>query len=347
VDKRIVLAVAGAGKTTTLISRLDLSKRALIITYADNNVDTLRRKIVDAFGYLPPNISIYSYFTFLHSFCYKPFLLLQMGRTQGLNFKPPPPHTLRLRRTSNDYYLDSNNRLYYGRLSKLLAVKNVVHDVVRRIEKYYDEMLIDEIQDFGGNDFDFLKSIITVNLNVLLVGDFFQSTYTTSRDGQVHMKLHQDFETYLDHYRKCGLGIDQASLVRSYRCSPTVCEFVREKMGIEIHSHLTAPTVVKFIENLDEAVQLYHCSKTVKLFYAEHSRYDCYSQNWGASKGQDHYQDVCVVLNGTSLTAFKKSNLRELASLTKNKLYVACTRTRGNLYFVSDQMFKKFKSTST
>ena len=175
-----------------------------------------------------------------------------MGRTQGLNFKPPPPHTLRLKRTSNDYYLDNNNRLYYGRLSKLLAVKNVVHDVVRRIEKYYDEMLIDEIQDFGGNDFDFLKSIITVNLNVLLVGDFFQSTYTTSRDGQVHMKLHQDFGTYLEHYRKCELEIDQVSLVKSYRCSPTVCEFVKEKMGIEIYSHLTAPTLVKLIENLDE-----------------------------------------------------------------------------------------------
>lgn len=33
----------------------------------------------------------------------------------------------------------------------------------------------------------------------------------------------------------------------------------------------------------------------VKLFYEQH--YSCYSKNWGVSKGQDHYVDVCVVLN--------------------------------------------------
>lgn len=180
--------------------------------------------------------------------------------------------------------MDSHNRLYHGRLSKLLGVKNVVADVAKRIEKYYDAMFIDEIQDFGGNDFDFLKSIVAANLDVLLVGDFFQSTYTTSRDGSVHKSLHRDFGTYLGHFRDCKLEIDQEALVKSPRCSPSVCEFIRNKMGIEIHSHATALTVVKLIENQDEADRLYHCHRTVKLFYEEHSRYGCYSQNWGTSK---------------------------------------------------------------
>ena len=35
----------------------------------------------------------------------------------------------------------------------------------------------------------------------------------------------------------------------------------------------------------------------VKLFYQESYKYGCHAFNWGASKGMDHFQDVCVVLS--------------------------------------------------
>ena len=130
-----ILAVAGAGKTTHLISRLDLTRRVLLITYSENNEKTLRRKMVAKFGFFPQNIVVYSYFTFLHSFCYRPFLLLQMGRTNGLNFQTPPEWTRNLKRDDNKFYLDGSNRLYHNRLAKLLFTKNVVTNVIRRIEK--------------------------------------------------------------------------------------------------------------------------------------------------------------------------------------------------------------------
>ncbi len=63
----------------------------------------------------------------------------------------------------------------------------------------------------------------------------------------------------------------------------------------------------------------------------------CYSQNWGASKGEDHYHDVCIVLNKNSYNLFKAGELHKLNPKTRNKLYVACTRARGDLYFISDK----------
>ena len=74
-DKRVMFAVAGSGKTTLLVKRLSLEKRALIITYTENNYRHLRDSIIKRFGHVPKNINLLSYFTFLYSFCYRPLQL--------------------------------------------------------------------------------------------------------------------------------------------------------------------------------------------------------------------------------------------------------------------------------
>jgi len=53
-----------------------------------------------------------------------------------------------------------------------------------------------------------------------------------------------------------------------------------------------------------------------------------------------------VVLNPTTLKAYDSGNLADLAPTTKNKLYVACTRAKGNLYFISELALKKYKKNS-
>ena len=74
-DKRVIFATAGSGKTTYIVNNLSLEKRTLIVTYTNGNYENLRRKISDKFGgELPPNITLIKYFSFLYGFCYKPFL---------------------------------------------------------------------------------------------------------------------------------------------------------------------------------------------------------------------------------------------------------------------------------
>ena len=344
-DKRVIFAVAGAGKTTHIVASLDLERRFLLITYTDNNLGNLRNKIIEKFGFFPPNIVLHSYFTFLHMFCFKPFLLMQM-RTKGINFDQPPQWTRALQRTADAFYVDGHRRLYHNRIATLLNTKGVVGDVTRRIEKYFDVVCVDEVQDIGGYDFELLTAISGSNVNVLLVGDFYQHTYVTSQDGAKNKNLHDDFEKYKKRFEKAGLTVDTASLAKSYRCSQTVCNFIREHIGIEIYSHSDRATNAALLDQQDDAERLYACERTVKLFYQEHQKYGCFSQNWGSSKGMDHYQDVCVVLNGTAYKALKNGSMRDASPQTRNKLYVACSRPRGNLYLISDQMFKKFKHAS-
>lgn len=78
-------------------------------------------------------------------------------------------------------------------------------------------------------------------------------------------------------------------------------------------------------------------------FYQEKHKYKCYSENWGLSKGIDDFNDVCIILNKTTLKAFKSNKLIELAPSTRNKLYVACTRAKGNIYFMPHTFIDKYK----
>jgi DNA helicase II / ATP-dependent DNA helicase PcrA len=338
-DKRVIFAVAGSGKTTFIISKLTLDKRFLLITYTDNNVLNLRDGIVKKFGYFPNNISLFSYFTFLYSFCFKP-LLSDKIKSSGINWDQPP---LFLKQSNLDFYVDRHKRLYHNRIAKLCEVLNILSDIKERIEKYYSYLFIDEIQDFAGHDFNFIQSITKTNCEILFVGDFYQHTFDTSNDGNVNKSLFDDYESYKKRFASMGLVIDMTSLRNSYRCSKTVCNFIKENIGIGIYSANNEETTIITVKSQSEADAIFKNNSIVKLFYKEHAKFGCYSQNWGSSKGINHFTDVCVVLNKTTEELFEKHQLSSLKPQTKNKFYVACSRARGKLFLISENFIKKYK----
>lgn len=338
-DKRVIFAVAGAGKTTYILKQLNLEKRSLIITYTINNTNNLRDGILKMFHYFPSNITLMPYFTFLYSFCYKPFLSYKL-KTKGITFDRNPHNYLKQK--DPRYFIDSYGRVYSNRIAKLMELQGVSEDIKARLSKYFDNIFIDEVQDIAGHDFTFLTSISNSSNEILSVGDFYQHTFDTSRDGNVHCNLHEDYDKYKKAFQKMGVTVDCESLNKSYRCSPTICNFINEKLGIQIYSHNSDETKIHYITTATDADKIYHNPKIIKLFLKEHYRYRCFSRNWGDCKGEDRYGDVCVVLNKTTLKYFKKDKLKELNPQTRNKLYVACTRAKNDLYFVPDEFYKKY-----
>lgn len=341
-DKRVVFAVAGSGKTSHIIDSLTVDSRALILTYTEKNLVNLKQRVLHKFGELPKGIKIHSYFQFLYSFCVRPLLGHKL-KTKGINWQVPPTFTMRLKRDNINFYVDPNKRLYSNRIAKLLEQANVIDEVVERLEKYFDYLYVDEVQDFGGHDFNFLTQIAVANINQLLVGDFYQHTFDTSRDGNVNKTLHDDFIKYKTKFAKAGVVVDENLLSHSYRCSSSICDFVTQSLLINIFSHRQDVTNVEFVECEIHATKLFECPDTVKLFYQSSNKYKGFTENWGATKGEDCYHDVCVVFNPTTLKHYNNGNLSQLAAQTKNKLYVACTRAKNNLYFVPEKLFKKFK----
>ena len=340
-DKSVVFAVAGSGKTTRLVAALDETQRFLLVTYTEANRDNLRAKVIERFGYLPPNIAIFTYFRFLHSFCYRPFLRSEKD-SRGVTFSTPPRFP-QYALTDDRRYMSPGGWLYANRLAKFITKSGLVGAVVARMEKYFDVFFVDEVQDFSGHDFNFLMDLSAVRMSVAFVGDFYQHTFDTSRDGNVNANLHNDFGAYKKRFERAKLKVDTDSLKRSRRCSKSICDFITQKIGIEIEAENERSSVVRFEDDPVAVAALYEDQATVKLFYKEHHKYGCFSQNWGASKGVDRYQDVCVVLNPGNVNAWHRGSFRNINAETRNRLYVACSRARGNLTFIPEALLKAYR----
>jgi DNA helicase-2/ATP-dependent DNA helicase PcrA len=341
-DKSLILAVAGSGKTTLIVDKLNLDERFLLLTYTINNTRNLKESIIKKFGYFPENITLFSYYNFLYSFCFRPFLAYVI-KPKGIYWDFNPPFTNRLPLDNPKRYLTKNRLLYHNRIAKLLEQCDVLEDINKRLKKYYDHLFVDEIQDFAGHDFNLLKSICKSEIDIMLVGDFYQHTFDTSRDGNTNANLHNDYSKYQQTFEKSKVKPNIDYLNKSYRCTKNVCDFITTQIGIEIHSHKENASTVSFVENKDEIEKLYRDNGIVKLFYRENYKYDCYSRNWGDCKGENHYYDVCVVLNKTTMANYSKSKLSELKPVTKNKLYVACSRANNNLFFIAEDDIKHYK----
>ncbi|WLI47078.1 AAA family ATPase [Pseudomonas beijingensis] len=342
-DKRVIFAVAGSGKTTLLVNRLSLEKRALIVTYTENNYRHLRDSIIKRFGHVPKNINVLSYFTFLHSFCYRPLLQMRL-ETRGISFRMPHPRTLKIKRDDMAYYTNKSGNLYHNRLAKLVEIEGAIPDVIARIERFYDEFYVDEVQDLAGHDFNLMMALAKAKIEIMFVGDFYQHTFDTSRDGNVNSSLHVDIGKYEKHFQKAGITVDKETLSRSWRCGVTVCDFIRAHLQIDIQSQHTYETEIIPLTNQADANTVHADASVVKLFYKEHYKYGCVSNNWGACKGLDNYNDVCVVLGNSHWKIYENSSLDALPPQTKNKLYVAFSRARGRLYLVPEKLFKTFKA---
>lgn len=334
-DKTVIFAVAGSGKTTRIVETLSLDKRSLIVTYTNGNRDNLQRKILLKFnGSWPENITLMTFFSFLYSFCYKPFLSDRV-KAKGIIYERNPNWGLKQNQPA--YYLTTNRYLYSNRLSLLLDECHVIEDIKARIETYFDEFIIDEVQDIAGRDFSFLEKLMEAKVNMFFVGDFYQHTYDTSRDGNFNKSLFDNKVAYEARFTRKGFIIDSTTLVKSWRCSKSVCDFVSNQLRISIVSN-RAPnddTCVTLVTNPEDISKILNNRHIIKLHYRMSSRYGDGHKNWGDTKGEDCYQDVCVMLNKSTASKFEKGQLYILPPATRNRLYVAITRAHGNCFFVS------------
>ena len=139
-----------------------------------------------------------------------------------------------------------------------------------------------------------------------------------------------------------NLEIDLNSLKKSIRCKKEVCEFIRNNLNIEIYPSEDKSVVVKEIVNQKEIDYVMNNDNIIKLFYQNSKLYKGNVENWGNSKGST-YNNVCVVLNQNTYNLYKENNLKDLKMATRNKLYVACTRTKNNLFFVEERKLIKYK----
>lgn len=368
-DKRIILAVAGAGKTYHICHAIDPQKRNLILAYTHENIHNITCELIDACGKVPDLTSVMTFDSFVYRYfvCpYEPTIAEHFGqdefRSKGITTIDPPPKTIKRngRNIPNpmyknkdqfDRYITRGNQYYCATISELIMyVKkgkdSLLKRAAERLNLFYDQIFIDEFQDFREHDYELIIGLSKLLNSVLLVGDYYQHSVSAINNSGKPFKIKKNDVSYGDfvaELRRLKFDIDEGTLSKSRRCSKDICAFVKEKLGINIESEDINAGKVKWITE-DQVEAILQNSAVLKLVYSEAANYSFEAMNWSYSKG-DTVDAACVIL--TDKFEMLDSDEFTLAGIpvpTINKLYVAMTRSKGDLFLVKASVFKKYKS---
>lgn len=365
-DKRVVLAVAGSGKTYYLCNILDETKRNIIIAYTNENIKNIRNEIYKRFKYIPENTQIMTFHSFIYQYMIRPFDLL-IGEyygvdnfvSRGISISSPPAKSFNRNgfwfknpMYSNDktlkHYISNKKKYYCDYLSKLIVKTNnkkisLVNFGCENINRFFDCIYIDEMQDFREDNWKLLVKIIEKVKRIFLVGDFYQHSVNATNNTGKPFKFknkHIGYSEYKEYLENIGLTVDDKSLIKSRRCSKEVCDFIKSKLGIEIKSSEINSGEIIILEDLNEIRKIIEDDTIIKLVWNLSEKYPFKSVTWGYSKG-DTYENVCVILTDTYSKLTEKSFVCNNSVSSTNKLYVALTRSKGNVYLLQKKFLDK------
>lgn len=196
-DKQIMLAVAGAGKTYHICHVVDPQKHNLILAYTHENIHNIKKELIHACGKVPEltNVMTFDSFVYRYFICpYEPTIAEHFGknefRSKGITTIDPPPKTIKKggRNIPNpnyksknrfDHYVTGGNQYYCATLSELVMfVKkgkdSLLKRAAERLNLFFDWVFIDEFQDYREHDYELIIELSKLLNAVLLVGDYYQ-----------------------------------------------------------------------------------------------------------------------------------------------------------------------------
>ncbi len=361
-DKRIILAVAGSGKTYKLGHDIDKNNRNIILAYTNQNIKNIRKEIIDKYGKIPSNTLVLTFDSFLYRYFIRPYekIILKFWnksefKIKGveINIKPEArfkngkPNFKYKKIDEFEHYV-LKDKYYCSRIPELiLHIKNEYENLfeiaMNNINKFCDYIYIDEVQDFREKYYELLELIIKESNNIVLVGDYYQhSTNGENNSGKPFNNC--TYEQYIEKMKQLGLNVDTVSLKKSRRCPKKVCEFVKEKFKIDINAiDENSDGELVFLEKEDEIDNVLNDDSIIKLVYNNSKIYKFNAIGWGISKG-DTFINTCVILTGEYSNIKSNRFILPKSQITNNKLYVALTRAKCTVYLIQKDKFDLCKS---
>ena len=358
--KKVILAVAGSGKTYHICHNLDKNKRNLILAFTHENINNIRRELFDANGRIPKNTTISTFDSFIYNHFILPYEYTIAEFFENLDFKSagittlsPPPKTIQSKKRNHipnrhyysskkylTYYITKDCQYYCETLSELaLQVKDRNRDLIKRaihrLSIFYDKILIDEFQDFRQFDYDLLLLLCKHFPDTVLVGDFYQHSVSATNNSGKPFDKSNTINSFVENLEKIGFDVDQHSLSQSRRCSKEICNYIKDKFDIPITS--AGINKGKLIWADEFASEILADDNILKLVYNRAAQYKFNAYSKGST-----FSKVCVILTSNlenlDSDSFDYSNI---SPITVNKLYVALTRSSGNLYLIKQSTFKR------
>jgi DNA helicase-2/ATP-dependent DNA helicase PcrA len=354
---KVIVAAAGAGKTTYLVKRaLDLAgagKRVLITTFTEACCQELKDKFFSMNGSIPGNVVIRGWFSFLIECGVKPYqgnlfefdcngMILVNGKS-GLRFYGKNGQPIYWGEKDFDrYFFTSAREIYSDKLALLMLRCNEASSdqVFNRISRCFDAIFVDEVQDLAGYDLEILDELFKLDSDILLVGDPRQGTYSTSNTRKNKKFAKAQIVEYFDIQRK-DLSIDDSTLMVNHRCTKELVdlsnllypEFPPASSGnFESTSHdgifaVSRKDITRYLSEHENITQLRE-----RITTSVDENYP--ALNFGKSKGLT-FKRALIYPSGP-MVQWLKNHDANISRSARSKLYVALTRARFSVGIVLD-----------
>lgn len=342
-DNRIIIAAAGSGKTTTIVTEAlhKPTKQIAIITYTINNANEIRKKFFEINGSIPGHVLIYTWFSFLLQDCVRPYqnYCYDARRIESIAMIPGRSAKFIKRTNTKQYFLAGGKDIYTDKISEFACIcnQNSGGKVIDRLSKIYDEIYIDEVQDLAGYDLELIELFLKSKIAITLVGDHRQATFSTNNSSKNKKYAGSNIiELFRLWHRKRLCTLDHHN--HSYRCNQMICDLAdtlfSDLPNTESRNGEMTPHDGVFLvpaASLEKYVAQY---SPVILRYSRATRCEYSALNFGDSKGLT-FDRVLIIPHGP-LRKFLSSGDVNHVEASACKLYVAITRARFSVAFLYD-----------
>ncbi|WP_042141888.1 UvrD-helicase domain-containing protein [Paucisalibacillus sp. EB02] len=347
-NNRVIIAAAGSGKSSDLVEKAlnNNDKRILITTFTIDNTKEIEEKIFDKIGYVPKNVVVQTWYSFLLRECVRPYqnFLYDKQRIENIEFVNGQS-TLYIAKTDVEkYYFRDGKYIYTDKLCDFVLEVNKISNglIIERLEDLYDIIMIDEVQDLAGSDLNFLYLLLKSNIHNIIVGDNRQATYFTNNSRKNKKYRGQTIFELFSEWQKEGL-CSITYKTECFRCNQFICD-----IADSLYPEMPKTNSMNDMETGHDGV-FYIRSGEVLEYVKKYSpvvlRYDKRTKNipdsfsplnFGKSKGLT-FDRVLIYPNGP-VNKFLKGDYEAVSKpKTKAALYVALTTARFSVAFVTDQ----------
>ena len=342
---KLVIACAGAGKTTRLVREAlaHRDRRIVMVTYTNNNVREINKKFGELNSGMPKHVHVMTWFEFLLRECARPYQKAKYAqkRIESLLFVNQQSAKGIAESDTAHHYFANGELIYCDKVAKFVVEceNNSSEAVTTRLGKIYTDVFIDEFQDLAGWDPDVIEMFLRSDIRVTLVGDPRQHIYSTNPSNKNKQYLGIKVMTLVEKWKRNGLcALDPMS--GTYRCNQAICDFSNALWpGMDSMKPLqnvtsdhdgvflvTKKIVSEYIERFRPQVLRYN--KMANTYGYE-------ALNFGLAKGLQ-FERVLIIPTEPIRKYLQTGDIRHVEN-SRDKLYVAVTRAQYSVAFVLDE----------
>lgn len=343
---KVIIACAGSGKTTYIVKEaLKLKKqKVLVVTYTNENLDQIKIFFIEKVNCIPANITIQSWFSFLLQEGVRPYQnhMTNKKRARSIFFQKKSS----CYHEKNNYFTSSDT-IYSNKTAEFVfeCDKKTQGLILRRLDRIYDYIFIDELQDFAGYDLNLLEIFFKSKISIVAVGDPRQATFSTN-NAQKH-KQHRKDKIYI--WLK-GKEKEKEILIEEkngcYRCNQQICNFA-DGLFPDLpktnsrNNCVTKHDGVFYISNNEIEGYVNKYTPKILRYSKVTNTSDFPAINIGLTKGRTYNR--VLIFPTEPMVEYLRTKEPSRAG-DKTKLYVAVTRAKHSVAFVVAQELKNYLS---